>query len=67
MFLVFSPDEVVIQVIENEDEFNLVCAKHILKSFKEEVSNERDPMVSVPIILRNLLEKLPKYKLVCLE
>ena len=62
MFLVFSPDEVVVQVIENEEEFDLIRMRHVLKTAQEEVSRDRMPM-----ILRQLLEKLSQYKLVRLE
>ena len=57
MFLVFSPDEVVVQVIENEEEFDLIRMRHVLKTAQEEVSRDRMPM-----ILRQLLEKLSQYK-----
>ena len=62
MFLILSPDEVVIQVIENEEEFDLARMRHVLKTAKEEVSEDR-----VAMILRQLLEKLSQYKLVRLE
>ena len=62
MFLVLSPEEVVIQAIENEKEFNLIRMRHVLKTAQEEVSRDRMPM-----ILRQLLEKLSQYKLVRLE
>lgn len=62
MFLVFSPDEVVVQVIENEEEFDLIRMRHVLKTVQEEASQDRAAM-----ILRQLLEKLSQYKLVRLE
>lgn len=62
MFLVLSPDEVVVQAIENEEEFDLIRMRHVLKTAQEEVSRDRMPM-----ILRQLLEKLSQYKLVRLE
>ena len=62
MFLVLSPDEVVVQAIENEEEFDLIRMRHVLKTAQEEVSRDRMPM-----ILRHLLEKLSQYKLVRLE
>ena len=33
MFLVLSPDEVVVQAIENEEEFDLIRMRHVLKTF----------------------------------
>ena len=62
MFLVLSPDEVVVQAIENEEEFDLIRMRHVLKTAQEEISRDRMPM-----ILRQLLEKLSQYKLVRLE
>jgi hypothetical protein len=62
VFLVLSPDEVVVQAIENEEEFDLIRMRHVLKTAQEEVSRDRMPM-----ILRQLLEKLSQYKLVRLE
>ena len=67
MFLVLSPEEVVIQAIENEKEFNLIRMRHVLKIAKEEVSEDRDSSTRAAKILRQLLEKLPQYKLVRLE
>lgn len=62
MFLVLSPDEVVVQVIENEEEFDLIRMRHVLKIAQEEASQDRAAM-----ILRQLLEKLSQYKMVRVE